>query len=43
MDLAAVGTVAGLLVTVAVETGAGCGGFVPGPMTGDGTIHLHDC
>ena len=32
MDLAAVGTVAGL-VTVAVETGAGCGGFVPGHMT----------
>ena len=31
MDLAAVGTVAGL-VAVAVETGAGCGGFVPGCM-----------
>ena len=32
MDLAAVGTVADL-VTVAVETGTGCGGFVPGCMT----------
>ena len=32
MDLAAVGTLAGL-VTVVVETGAGCGGFVPSHMT----------
>ena len=32
MDLAAMGTVSGL-VAVAVETGAGCGGFVPGHMT----------
>ena len=32
MDLAAIGTVAGL-VTVAVETGEGHGGFVPGCMT----------
>ena len=32
MDLAAAWTVAGL-VTVAVETGAGHGGFVPGQMT----------
>ena len=32
MDLAAVGTVAGL-VTLAVETGAGHGGFLPGHMT----------
>ena len=31
MDLAAVGTVAGLVIVV-VETGAGCGGFVPGCM-----------
>ena len=32
MDLAAVGTVAGLFVAT-VEAGAGCGGFVPGCMT----------
>ena len=33
MDLAAVGTVAGLTAVVVVETGARCGGFVPGCMT----------
>ena len=33
MDLAAVGTVAGLVVATVVETGAGHGGFVPGCMT----------
>ena len=33
MDLAAVGTVAGLFVTAVVETGAGHGGFVLGHMT----------
>ena len=33
MDLAAAGTVAGLAVAAVVETGAGCGGFVPGCMT----------
>ena len=33
MDLAAVGTVAGLVVAAVVETGARCGGFVPGHMT----------
>ena len=32
MDLAAVGTVAGLFVA-AVDAGAGCGVFVPGHMT----------
>ena len=42
MDLAAAGTVAGL-VTVAVEMGAGHGGFVSGQHDADGTIHLHDC
>ena len=41
MDLAA-GTVAGL-VTVAVETGAGHGGFGARLHDGDGTIHLHNC
>ena len=30
MDLAASGAVAGLVVAIVVETGAGCGGFVPG-------------
>ena len=33
MDSAAVWTVAGLAVVAVVETGAGCGGFVPGHMT----------
>ena len=33
MDLAATETVAGLTTVVAVETGAECGGFVPGCMT----------
>ena len=33
MDLAAAGTVAGLVVAAAVETGAGCGGFVLGCLT----------
>ena len=33
MDLAAAGTVTGLTAAVAVETGAGHGGFVPGHMT----------
>ena len=33
MDLAAVGTVAGLVVSAVVETVAGCGGFMPGHMT----------
>ena len=33
MDLAAVGAVAGLVEAAAVETGAGCGGFMPGHMT----------
>ena len=30
MDLAASGAVAGLVAATVVETGAGCGGFVPG-------------
>ena len=30
MDLAAPGAVAGLVVAVVVETGVGCGSFVPG-------------
>ena len=33
MDLAAAGTVAGLVVAAVVETGAGHGGFMPGCMT----------
>ena len=33
MDLAAVGTVAGLFVAAVVETVVGLGGFVPGCMT----------
>ena len=33
MDLAATGTVAGLVVAAVVETGAGCGGFMSGHMT----------
>ena len=33
MDLAAVGTVAGLVAAVVMETGAGLGGFVPDCMT----------
>ena len=33
MDLAASGTVAGLVVAAVVETGAGLGGFVLGCMT----------
>ena len=33
MDLAAVGTVAGLTFVAVVEAGAGFGGFVPGCMT----------
>ena len=33
MDLAAAGTVAGLVAAAVVETGAGLGGFVPGHMT----------
>ena len=33
MDLAAAGTVAGLVVAAVVETGAGCGDFMPGHMT----------
>ena len=32
MDLAAVGTVAGLVVAAVMEIGAGHGGFVPGHM-----------
>ena len=36
IDLAAAGTVAGLVAAAVVETGAELGGF-------DGTIHLHNC
>ena len=40
MDLAASGTVAGLVVAAVVETGAGCVHRLPDH---DGTVHLHDC
>ena len=33
IDLAAAETIVGLVVAAVVETGAGCGGFVPGYMT----------
>ena len=43
MDLAAVGTVAGLTFVAVVEAGAGLWGFCAGSHDCDGTIHLHDC
>ena len=43
MDLAAVGTVAGLAAVAVVEAGAGLWGFCARLHDCDGTIHLHNC
>ena len=43
MDLAASGTVAGLVVAAVVETGAGHGGLCQVAYGCNGTIHLHNC